>query len=178
MVVKSYVVFDRDGILIESVHHLIDLQDVKIIPEAENALQSFKSLGFGFGMISNQSVIGRGLASFETVNQINLFISNYFKNIGIIFDFILICPHSPNDNCQCRKPKTGLGRLAEDKFGLVPQSTYYIGDSESDMEFAHNLGWKGVLISKTNDVNMFARHQTSSFANAALWITKDKDILG
>jgi histidinol-phosphate phosphatase family protein len=175
---KPYIICDRDGILIELVHHLTELQDVKIIPEAENALQSFKSLGFGFGMISNQSVIGRGLASLETVNQINFFISNYFKNIGVTFDFILICPHSPNDNCQCRKPKTGLGRLATDKFGLVPQSTYYIGDSESDMEFAHNLDWKGVLISKTHNVSIFARHQTSSFANAVQWITRDKDILG
>ena len=100
-----FVIFDRDGTLIEYVHYLVDPNLVKF---KEDIIQSFISLqknGFKFGVITNQSVIGRGLADYQTVNKIDNKIIEYLELHEILITFILICPHGPNDNCDCRNLK-------------------------------------------------------------------------
>jgi HAD superfamily hydrolase (TIGR01662 family) len=70
-VLSPYIIFDRDGTLIEHVHHLIDPNLVRLKPRLVIGLQLLKEHGFNFGIISNQSVINRGYATKEVVNQVN-----------------------------------------------------------------------------------------------------------
>ena len=97
--------FDRDGTLIDHVHHLSSREMVKLKPNIGESLSRLANSGFRFGMITNQSVIGRKLASLVEVQEINQVISEHLKIFGVEFDFILICPHLPEENCQCRKPR-------------------------------------------------------------------------
>lgn len=144
---RKYLILDRDGTIIRLVHHLKDPMLVEFIPGVANALVMLKGLGFRFGIISNQSVIGRGKASIQEVQAVNLRITNYFKKIGIEFDFFLFCPHKPEDNCLCRKPNTLLGESAIEEFSIDPRKSYMIGDAISDIEFGNRLGLRSIMIS-------------------------------
>jgi D-glycero-D-manno-heptose 1,7-bisphosphate phosphatase len=144
---RKYLILDRDGTIIRLVHHLKDPKLVEFIPGVANALEMLKGLGFRFGIISNQSVIGRGKASIEEVKAVNLRITNYFEKIGIEFDFVLFCPHKPEANCLCRKPNTLLGETAIEEFSIDPGKSYMVGDAISDIEFGSRLGLKSILIS-------------------------------
>ena len=171
--VEKYVVFDRDGTLIEHVHHLVNLNQVKVKSDAFNALFKLKECGFKLGIITNQSVIGRGLASLEQIKEINNFISNLFKINDIIFEFILICPHTFENKCQCRKPKIALGKLAIDQFGLLPERSYYVGDQQSDVQFGKNLGCTPVQIRGNAKKSKIASYYSNSLMDAVTWIIND-----
>ena len=102
---RKYLILDRDGTLIRLVHHLKDPKLVEFIPGVANALEMLKGLGFRFGIISNQSVIGRGKASIQEVKAVNLRITNYFEKVGIEFDFFLFCPHNQKNYCVRGYPR-------------------------------------------------------------------------
>ena len=85
-----YVIFDRDGTLIEHIHHLVDPNLVAFKNGMVEALTKLKEHGFKFGIISNQSVIGRGLASLETVNEINKKITDNLSLHNIEMQFVLL----------------------------------------------------------------------------------------
>lgn len=144
---KKYIILDRDGTIIRLVHHLKDAEQVEIIPGVADALGELKSLGFRFGIISNQSVIGRGKANTFEVEEVNRKITDYFDKLSIEFDFFLFCPHKPEDECLCRKPKTLLGEIVMEKFSIDPSKSFMIGDAISDIEFGNRLGLKSILIS-------------------------------
>ena len=109
------------------------------MPNLIQVMKKFSKLGFKFGIISNQSVIGRGLTTVENVNRINGFLNEIFLENQINFEFIYICPHVPEDDCECRKPKTFLGKKAIEKFAIETSKSYYVGDQISDMIFARSL---------------------------------------
>jgi histidinol-phosphate phosphatase family protein len=169
----KFVIFDRDGTLIDHVHHLADLNQVRIKSDAIYALTSLKKFGFKFGVITNQSVIGRGLASKAQVQEVNLYIINFFLNHNIIFEFFWMCPHTPDRNCSCRKPNIALGKKVINKFNLSPEENYFVGDQETDMEFSKNIGFVPVLIGGINKNNKIAAFTAKSLLDAVDWIIND-----
>lgn len=136
----EFVIFDRDGTLIEHIHHLNRLDQIKLRKDALPALLKLSKQKFHLGIISNQSVVGRGLASMETVMAINSAILSLFASEGIYFDFVYFCPHLPADFCNCRKPRIGLGELAIREHKVDPSISYMVGDQESDVVFGSLLG--------------------------------------
>jgi D-glycero-D-manno-heptose 1,7-bisphosphate phosphatase len=169
------VIFDRDGTIIDHVHHLVDKNEARIKDDLLKSLNVLKELNFRFGIITNQSVISRGLATLADVDEINNLIKEEIK--PHLFDFIKICPHTSKENCNCRKPKPQLGLEAIREFKITLCQSYYIGDSESDVQFASNIGFKMVRIvsSDTIDIahtkNVF---KAKSLIEAANFIAKAK----
>ena len=174
---NPYVIFDRDGTLIDLVPYLVDLNKVRIKEDATRSLKNLMESRFRLGVISNQSVVGRGLASVTQVEEINMFLSKYFNQFEIYFDFFLICPHTPDDHCQCRKPRVALGLEVVKKFGLSSSECYYIGDNDSDMAFAHNLGWKGVQITSQSIPSKMAHYHADSLFKASKWVISDFGVI-
>ena len=172
-----FVVFDRDGTIIDLVHHLKELNEIRIKSDAIEALTNLKTNGFRFGVITNQSVIGRGLASLDIVESINLAIANHFATYDINFDFFFFCPHNPNDNCECRKPKIELGLKTMELFDLSPQKSYYIGDTDSDMRCARDLGWTGVQITQHFGPSELACYHANSLLEASKWVVQDFKVI-
>ena len=117
---SAYVLFDRDGTLIKFEHYLIDPNMVELAEGIVQGLQLLKEYGFLFGVITNQSVIGRGLASIEMVSDVNERVISLFAEHDIEFQFVLLCPHRPEDFCDCRKPAPGLGKIAIQEHNLAP----------------------------------------------------------
>ncbi len=144
---RSYLVFDRDGTLIEYVPYLTNKSQVKFIPGVLETLKALKVRGYRFGIATNQSVIGRGLASRSEVDEINSDIVNEIElSIGVRMDFVKVCPHLPTDLCICRKPNPGLLLKEIHRFNIDCANSFMIGDSEIDIEFGFNLGMHTVLI--------------------------------
>lgn len=170
---EKFVIFDRDGTLIDHVHHLVDLAQVRIKGDAISSLMLLKNFGFKFGVVTNQSVIGRKLASFRQIEEINLYIQQYFLNNNIFFEFFWMCPHTPEDNCICRKPNIALGKKAINQYDLSLQDSYFVGDQETDMQFSNNLGLVPVQISEVSNKSKIAAHCANSLLGAVTWIIDD-----
>ena len=172
---KAFVLFDRDGTLIEHVHHLIDPELVQFKSDLLSSLQILEKAGYRFGIISNQSVIGRGLASTSDIQKVNKRITDFLMPYGISFDFVYYCPHHPDDGCECRKPAISLGLKAITEHRLDPSQSFMIGDQESDLIFGKNLGCKTIQVRGNAKISPFADYYSVSLEDAAKWILTRKE---
>jgi len=145
-----YIVFDRDGTLIELVPYLSKFTEVKFKRDVFKSLHILGKRGYRFGIVSNQSVIGRKIATKETIDNINeKIVEMIWKYSNVKVDFVRICPHLPEDNCMCRKPNPGLLTEAITKFDIDCERSYMVGDSESDIDFGKHFGLTTILIKET-----------------------------
>lgn len=167
---QAFVLFDRDGTLIEHKHHLVNPDFVEFKQDLFESLQLLKQAGFKFGIISNQSVIARGLATSSDVEIINSKIINYLQPLGITFDFIYYCPHLPTAGCDCRKPDIGLGLKAISEHHLDPTQSYMVGDQESDVLFGKKLGCTTVQLQGIAEKSVYADYHSETLTRAAKWI--------
>ena len=163
---NRYVIFDRDGTLIKKVEYLKDPADIRLAHKSATTLVHLRNLGFRFGIITNQSQIDRHISSYAQVEDINLEIERRYRKFGIIFDFIKICPHLPEVNCECRKPNTKHGEEAINDYKIDRYNSYMIGDTESDMEFGIKLGLRCIRISemKARKHNTLKYHNCNTFS--------------
>ena len=173
-----FVIFDRDGTLIEHVPHLVEPSEVRFKHDLISGITKLRDFGFHFGMVTNQSVIGRGLATFEKVAEINSLILDYLAKHGIQFDFVLVCPHRPDESCSCRKPNIGLGLQAIQNFNLLPGVSYVVGDQETDLIFGKNLGCRVVQVKGNAKKSEYADYYSLSLSDAASWIVHEMSAQG
>lgn len=138
-------VIDRDGTIIKDKVYLKDPNNIEFIGDAENAIRLLNMHNFKVVILTNQSGIGRGLFSEDTLHSIHNRIFYYLSEKGAGIDGIYYCPHHPDENCLCRKPKTGLFYSITDDFSGFKE-VYVIGDNKCDLEFAKNIKAKMFLI--------------------------------
>jgi len=114
---------------------------------SKEALKLAKTDGYRNIVITNQSRIGKGQLPLEAYNKEEKRILNTFNSEEILIDEIMCCPHQNKDNCNCKKPKTGLIDIAVKKYDLDVKSCFVIGDmGKNEIIMAHNAGCKGVLV--------------------------------
>ncbi len=164
---NKYLILDRDGTLIRHIHHLVDESLVSILDGVVDGLNKFKSMGYRFGVITNQSVIAESTENLSKVFHINLKIIDTLQSQNLLIDFFKICPHSPSAMCLCRKPKTLLGEQAISEYNIDRSSSYMIGDQNSDIEFGVGLGLKTVLIGKPDFGEITPTYSVQSILQAA-----------
>ena len=98
-------------------------------------------------MVTNQSGIGRGYFGYSELESVNHELISQIRAGGGRIDDVFFCPHTPEDQCDCRKPKIGMGKWAIEKYNLDPAECWMIGDKDLDMEFGQRLGMKSILVS-------------------------------
>jgi imidazoleglycerol-phosphate dehydratase/histidinol-phosphatase len=139
---------DRDGTLVEEPpdEQVDRLEKIKFLPGVFAALNELKRRGYRFAMVTNQD--GLGTASFPqpTFDQPHAFILEAFRSQGIEFDQVFVCPHFKADHCACRKPKTALVEEFMRSGSVDLTSSAVIGDRDTDLEFATNLGVRGLRV--------------------------------
>jgi mannose-1-phosphate guanylyltransferase/phosphomannomutase len=151
------VFFDRDGVLIRHVHHLINIEQVELIPGAVETLKSLKSELFLSIIATNQSVISRGMLTVDGLSNIHAHLNNILSSEGAYLDDIFHCPHHPNDfgpnsikslvtDCKCRKPNTGMLETAIEKYDIDRNGSWMVGDSTTDIEAGAAAGLKTILV--------------------------------
>ena len=144
---KKVLFLDRDGVInVEAEGYVTDWSEFEFLPDALDTIKRATDEGYDIIIISNQSAIGRGLCSRETIDEI---MSNMVERVeargGKIMD-IFYCPHTPEDKCDCRKPEPGLFFQAADKYNIKLTDTWFVGDKLTDVAVAMMVGTRPILI--------------------------------
>jgi len=139
---------DRDGTLVEEPedNQVDSVEKVRLTRDVISALLSLKSAGYRFVMVSNQDGLGTDSFPQSNFESAHNHILHLFSSQGIDFDEVFICPHLDDDNCGCRKPKSGLLTRYLASTSLDMDASAVIGDRQTDLELADNLGLRGFLI--------------------------------
>ena len=141
------VFLDRDGVINqERSDYVKSISELEIYPNVAKNIKLLKDAGFLVVVITNQSAVNRGIVTPEMINQIHNSIQNHLKKYGTFLDGFYYCPHIPNENCNCRKPKSGLLEKAILELNIDLNSSWMIGDSDSDIEAADSIGCKAIKI--------------------------------
>jgi D-glycero-D-manno-heptose 1,7-bisphosphate phosphatase len=170
------VFLDRDGTIMEDANYVGSLDRVILIPCAAAALKRLREAGYKLFVITNQSGVGRGYFSSEAVRQIHAHLDEQFGKIGVRFDRYYVCPHHPEDNCDCRKPKPKFLLEAAREYGLNLSHCFMIGDRPSDLMAGRNAGARTILVLTGVGQETFATgevapdHAAQDIAAAADWI--------
>ena len=145
---KNKAVFlDRDGVINKKrIDHVKSVDEFKIFSNVGDAIKLLRDKGYLVIIITNESVICRNIISEKKLDEIHIELKNYLKQSNTYVDSIYYCPHIPEQNCDCRKPKPGLIFEACQDFDIDLKNSYFIGDSISDLDAAGNAGCKGILL--------------------------------
>ncbi|TAL60084.1 MAG: bifunctional histidinol-phosphatase/imidazoleglycerol-phosphate dehydratase HisB [Legionella sp.] len=147
---QKILFIDRDGTLVEEPFdfQVDSLDKIKLTPQVIPNLLQLRQAGFKLIMVSNQNGIGTEHFPEEDFAICHDFILDLFSSQGIVFDDIFICPHLPEEQCACRKPKTGLLDAWLRETPIDRQWSWVIGDRDTDEELATNLGVQFLRVSK------------------------------
>jgi len=145
--VQKAVFLDRDGVINQNQRDYVKSWDeFEFLPGALAALRRLASTRYAIVVVSNQSAINRGLVSWAEVNAINDRMLREIEEAGGRIDAVYICPHRPDEECDCRKPKPGLLYQAASELDIDLASSYLVGDALSDMEAALAAGCTPFLV--------------------------------
>jgi D-glycero-D-manno-heptose 1,7-bisphosphate phosphatase len=139
---------DRDGVIIENrADYVRRWSDVAIYPQALAALARLHEGGFPVALVTNQSVVGRGLMSLEDAEEINRRLVLAIERAGGRVEGVFMCPHAPDEGCSCRKPQPGLVRQAAEALDIDLLRSALIGDALSDLAAgrAAGVGWTALV---------------------------------
>ena len=148
------IFLDRDGVLIEDVHLLTNPGDIQILEGVPQALRRLKEAGFQLIVISNQTVVARGLVTEQEVHAIHAEMKRLLEQAGgPRLDGFYFCPHHPNATlpayriaCECRKPRPGLLLRAAREHNLDLSASFVIGDRITDIIGGARAGCRTVLV--------------------------------
>jgi imidazoleglycerol-phosphate dehydratase/histidinol-phosphatase len=145
---RRILFLDRDGTLNEETpdEQIDSLEKIRLVPHVIPALLELQRAGFAFVMVTNQDGLGTARFPTDSFERAHRFILDLFASQGIGFEAIFICPHFKHEQCECRKPNPGMVRdfIAANPIDLT--RSYMIGDRDTDLMFAKNIGVEGLRI--------------------------------
>jgi D-glycero-D-manno-heptose 1,7-bisphosphate phosphatase len=171
--VNKAIFLDRDGTVSEEMGyiHEADLPRYALIPGAAEGMKKLQDAGYKLILVTNQSGVARGYYPESTVHAVHAKLEHLLSKQGVRLSGIYYCPHhpepeSPADSgdeqvagqvkappiaalaieCNCRKPKAGMGVQAAREHDLDLSQSWMLGDKDADLGFAKNLGVKGILL--------------------------------
>lgn len=141
------IILDRDGVINEDSDDYIKTPDEWIpIPGSLEAIAKLNQAGHQVVVVTNQSGIARGLYDEKTLDEIHVKMKRMLAEVGGHLDGIFYCPHHPDDQCDCRKPKPGLMHQVAEALQTNFHNALMVGDAERDIDCAHAAGCKAVLV--------------------------------
>jgi len=169
---RRLVVLDRDGVINRESPDFIRTPDEWVpLPGSIQALVDLTRAGFAVVVATNQSGVGRGLFTTDTLTAIHARMTQTLEAAGGRLAGIFVCPHRPEDACECRKPRPGLLQQIEGHFGATLRGRPVIGDSYRDLEAAWRVGARAMLVRTGNgkeaERRLEGRVDTEVFADLA-----------
>lgn len=149
---KRIIFIDRDGVINKDpggwtkYSYVTKWEDFIFLPNSIEALKKLNSAGYNIVVISNQAGVGKGYYSEETLKDINKMMLKEVEKAGAKITKTYYCIHRNEDNCNCRKPKTGLFEEAKKDFSFDTANTFFIGDGKTDIEAGDKVGLKTILL--------------------------------
>jgi D-glycero-D-manno-heptose 1,7-bisphosphate phosphatase len=141
------IILDRDGVINEDSDDYIKSPEEWVpIPGSLEAIARLNLAGYQVVVLTNQSGIGRGLFDMHALNAIHQKMYQHLNIVGGNIDAIFFCPHTPDDQCNCRKPAAGLFQQLEKRLNIKLQGIPAVGDSLRDIQSARTAGASPVLV--------------------------------
>lgn len=175
------IFLDRDGVIIENCSNYVrSWADVELFHQALAALAAVRDAPYRIVLVTNQSAVGRGIISCETATAINERLLDVIREAGGRVDAVYMCPHSPDDRCDCRKPLPGLLLRAAAELDIDLSGSIMIGDALSDVQAGQSAGVSQSILLRTGrgavqerlpaavDLSPFPVHDTLADALSAL----------
>lgn len=141
-----FVLLDRDGTINHEVEHLDHPDQVALIPGAAAALRDLRSAGLGLAVLTNQANVGRGLLTPDRLEEIHARLLELLAEEGVHIDGLYVCPHTPEDGCDCRKPRAGLALRAAADLGFRAADAFVVGDHAADVRLGRTIGAITILV--------------------------------
>lgn len=116
------------------------------LPGALEAIAKLNHAGWHVVIASNQSGLGRGLFDMASLNAMHIKMHKMLAAVGGRIDAIFFCPHSPDEGCECRKPKSGLFRQIAERYGVDLNGMPTVGDSLRDLQAGAAVGCEPHLL--------------------------------
>ena len=177
------VFLDRDGTLNYDPGYLKVAAELKLLAGVGPALARLKVAGAKLVVVTNQSGVGRGIITLKDLEAIHARLEGLLEQEGAALDAIYFCPHHPDDGCHCRKPNVGMVERAVSELQLDLRRSYLIGDHARDIQLAHRVGAKAILLTPalvdTQVLDMLKAEQAmpdavaKSMAEAVGWILEN-----
>ncbi len=139
------IFLDRDGVINKEKDYLYKIEDFEFIDGCFDSLINLQEKGFLIFIITNQSGIGRGYYKEEDFFKLNRWMLDEFSKKQIKISQVEYCKHGPNEDCKCRKPKTGMIDNILKNFEIDLLNSWLIGDKNSDIQCARNSGIKNTI---------------------------------
>ena len=144
---KPVIVLDRDGVINQDSPDYIKTPDEwRAIPGSVEAIARLRNAGFKVVIATNQSGVGRGLFSVDTLWDIHRKMLAEIEAAGGYIERIFFCLHAPEDHCDCRKPKPGLLYQAAEYLACGLHNMIVIGDAERDLAAAASVNARAILV--------------------------------
>jgi heptosyltransferase-2 len=140
------VFLDRDGTLNYDPGYLKIPAELKLLAGVGPALARLKGSGAKLVVVTNQSGVGRGMLTLKDLEAIHARLLGLLEQEDAALDAIYFCPHHPDDGCRCRKPNVGMVERAVSELQLDLRRSYLIGDHARDIQLAHRVGAKAILL--------------------------------
>jgi len=139
---KKIVVLDRDGVInVDSDAYIKSPDEWVPLPGALEAIARLNQAGYRVAVATNQSGIGRGLFDLAALNAMHLKMHKMAAHVGARIDAVFFCPHTSEDQCECRKPRPGMLKMIAERFEIDPAETPVVGDSLRDLQAGAVLGF-------------------------------------
>jgi D-glycero-D-manno-heptose 1,7-bisphosphate phosphatase len=141
------VILDREGVVNRSVEgYVLTPEQWEPLPGSLDAIARLQHAGFSVAVATNQAALSRGLFDMSTLNAIHRRMARLAEAAGGRIDAIAVCPHSPEQDCRCRKPRPGMLLELIDRFGVSPGQTSMIGDRMADIQAGVVAGCRTFLV--------------------------------
>ena len=162
------VFLDRDGVINRRrPDHVKAWEEFEVLPGSVEAIARLSASGRRVVVLTNQSVIGQGLVSLETVEAIHRRFAAEVEAAGGRLDAFLVCPHTRDDGCDCRKPRPGLFWRAGEELGVEVGAAVMVGDQPSDMAAADAAGCDAILVDPAHELEAGGHPRVRSLREAA-----------
>lgn len=141
------VILDRDGVINQdSASFIKSPHEWQPIPGSLEAIALLNQSGFRVAIATNQSGIARGLFDMATLNSIHDKMHKALAQVGGRIDAVFYCPHSADDDCHCRKPKTGMMEDIARRFSVDLTTVPAVGDALRDLQAFAHAGCQPILV--------------------------------
>lgn len=143
---RPAIFLDRDGTINREIGYLSEPEKFELLPNVLAGLKKMQDMGYRLIIVTNQGGIGLGYFTKEDFYRVNKKMLAAISQAGILLDKIYFCPHSKAENCPCRKPEIGLILRAKEDLNLDLSHSFFIGDSEVDIQAGEKAVMKTILI--------------------------------
>jgi histidinol-phosphate phosphatase family protein len=143
---RTAIFLDRDGTINEEVHYLNHPDQLRLICGAAEAIKLLRAAGFMIVVVTNQSGVARGYFTPATLDDIHRRLRVALAREGAWLDGIYVCPHHPDDGCDCRKPGSRLFQMAASEHDIDLNRSVIIGDKYTDVLAGQSLSMRGILV--------------------------------